>query len=413
MNALTVAFKDLLLLLKDRGQVLILFLVPVGFILAFSAAFAAGQQLEEELINVSLVNLDPGGELSTLLVENLNQDRGIQTEEIDQAAAEAGLQDQEINLVVTIPAGFTADVQAGKQATLGLQYGPAASDSEVEAVRLVVGGVASDLSLETQLVGGLGHMAAMMSDAPPEVQVFTTERINAQAASQFERAKTAPLLALAAKWPDPITKGREDFDPSTFGVAGFAIMFAFLTAQTTASSIFQEKKEGTFRRLLAAPLGKWEVLIGKMLPNLAIAMLQMVVIVAVSIALLPLIGQKAPSLGSSPLGLILVALLVALCSTSLGVLLGAVCRTESQVGGVSSVFLWVAGMVGGAFIPNFLLGDFLGTVGKVVPHYWANQAFSDLMLRGQGVADILPQLAVLAGFTAVFFVVGLLRFRFE
>ena len=190
-------------------------------------------------------------------------------------------------------------------------------------------------------------------------------------------------------------------------------MFAFLTAQATASSIFDEKRAGTFRRLLAAPLGKWELLIGKMLPNFVIAILQMVVIVAASLVLLPLVGQDAPSLGNSPLGLILVTILVALCSASLGILLGALCRTESQVGGVSSVVLWVAGMVGGAFIPAFVLGDFLNTIGKVVPHYWALQAYNDLMIRGQGLADILPELGILAGLTAVFFVIGLRRLKFD
>jgi ABC-2 type transport system permease protein len=94
-------------------------------------------------------------------------------------------------------------------------------------------------------------------------------------------------------------------------------------------------------------------------------------------------------------------------------LLAAVARTESQVGGISSVALWVAGMVGGAFIPSFVLGDFLNTIGKVVPHYWALQAYNNLMIRGQGVVNILPQLAVLAGFTLVFFAIGLLKFRFD
>jgi ABC-2 type transport system permease protein len=218
---------------------------------------------------------------------------------------------------------------------------------------------------------------------------------------------------LVAKWPDQITRGRDDFEPSTFGVAGFAIMFAFLTAQVTASSIFHEKKEGTFRRLLSAPLGNWELLVGKMIPNFFVAVLQMVVIFAASIVLLPLVGQKAPSLGNSPLGLVLVTLMVALCSTSLGVLLAALCRTESQVGGVSSVGLWIAGLVGGAFIPAFVLGDFLNTIGKIVPHYWAIQAYNDLMIRGLGVASILPELAILAGFVTVFFVAGLLRFKFD
>ena len=413
MNAITVAWKDLLALLKDRGHLLQLFLLPIGFILAFSAAFAAGQVFEEEVIVVPVVNLNPGGEVSALLLQNLNDGRGLQTQDYDRDQVQTHLQDEKIKLALIIPPSFSADVQAGVQTTLRLLYGPAASDSEVEAVRLVVDGVASDLSLETQLVGGLSQMAMMMSDAPPDVQVFTAERIKVQAETQFEQAKAAPLVALSAKWPDQITQGRDDFQPSTFSTAGFAVMFAFLTAQATATSIFDEKKEGTFRRLLAAPLDKWELLLGKMLPNFVIAILQMVVVVAASVVLLPLIGQEAPSLGRSPLGLALVTVLVALCSTSLGILLAALCRTESQVGGLSSVALWVAGMVGGAFIPAFVLGDLLNAIGKVVPHYWALQAYNDLMIRGLGVADILLDLGVLGVFTVVFFAVGLLRFKFD
>ena len=99
--------------------------------------------------------------------------------------------------------------------------------------------------------------------------------------------------------------------------------------------------------------------------------------------------------------------------TAVALLLAAICRTESQVGGISSLFLWVAGMVGGAFIPTFILGDVLSAVGKAVPHYWALQAYTDLTLRGLGVVDILPQLGVLAGFTVVFFGIGLWRFSFD
>jgi len=413
MNALSVAFKDLLLLLKDRGQILVLFLVPIGFILAFSAAFSASEALEEKIIDVPVVNLDPGGEMSALLLQNLNDDRGLETQDHDGSQVETDLQEQTINLALVIPANFSADVQDGAQTSLRLMYGPGASSSEVQAVRLVVDGVAADLALETQLFDGLSQMGTMMSDAPPDVQVFTTERIKVQAESQFERAKETPLVALAAKWPDQITLDREDFSPSTFSVAGFAVMFAFLTAQATAASIFSEKKEGTFRRLLAAPLGRWELLVGKMLPNFFVAILQMVIIFAASIVLLPLIGMEAPTLGHSPLGLALIAILVALCSTSLGILLAALCRTESQVSGVSSVVLWIAGLVGGAFIPAFVLGDFLNTIGKAVPHYWALQAYNDLTIRGLGVGDILPELGILAGFVAVFFVIGLLRFKFD
>ena len=145
MNTLAVAWKDLQMLFRDRGQILLLFLVPIGFILAFSAAFAAGQQIEEQVIVVPVVNLDPHGEMSALLLQDLNDDRGLRTQDYDQAQAEAGLKDEKIKLALIIPANFSADVRAGARTTLRLIYGPAASDSEVQAVRLVVAGVAADL----------------------------------------------------------------------------------------------------------------------------------------------------------------------------------------------------------------------------------------------------------------------------
>lgn len=412
MNSLNVALKDILILLKDRGQVLMIFLLPIVTILVFTAAFAAGGG-EDEAIVVPVVNLDPSGEMSRLLLENLNLDRGIETLDYDPARAEEDLQNEAISMALYIPAGFTSDVEAGVQATLRLRYGPGASDSEVAAVRLVVDGVASDLALQTQLIAGLSQMGAMMFDAPEEIQVFTAERIKVQAESQFERSRTAPLVAVTTKIPAQIARGREEFNISSFSVAGFAILFAFLIAHDTASSIFGEKREGTFRRLLAAPMTKGDLLLGKMLPNFVIVLLQMAVIFAVSLVLLPLLGQDAPEMGNSPLGLVVVTILVALCSTSLGILIASLARTESQVGGISSLVLWLAGLFGGAFIPGFLLSGFLDTIGKVVPHYWALQAYNNLMIRGQGLIDILPELGILAGFTVVFFVVGLLRFRFD
>ena len=412
MRALRIAWKDILILLKDRGQIITLFVLPIIFVIALSAAMSASTSGQPS-INVPVVNLDAGGEVSNALIELLNSGRGLKTEDYDEALVETALQEKKINLALYIPAGFTADIQAGQVSQLRLVRGPGASDSEIATVRLVVEGVAADLSLQTQLLAGLSQMGAMSADAPAEAQAFTTERIQTQAKSQYERAKTDPLLAVETKAPDAITRGREKFDPSSFSMAGFAILFAFLGAQMTASSIYEEKKLGTFRRLQASPLSRSEVLIGKMVPNFVVALLQVALVFAFGMLLLPVMKLGNPSLGRDPLALVLVTVMVALCSTGLGVLIAALARTESQVGGITSVVLWLAGMVGGAFIPAFLLGSFLNTIGKVVPHYWALQAYNDLMVRGQGLVDLLPELGILAGFTALFFAVGLLKFRFD
>lgn len=413
MNAINVAWKDIQILFRDRGQLVGLFVLPIIFIAVFSLAFSAGQPTEQ-VITLPVVNLDPGGDLAQLLVQGLNRDRGIKTEEVFEGQVEDDLKNEKIGAALIIPARFSATVRAGGKETLRLLTGPSAGASQVEAVRLIVDGVASDLALQTQFIAGLSQMAAMMGDAPRELQILSADRIRVQAESQFERAKQAPLVAVAAKWPDKLTQGRENFDPSSFSVAGFAVMFAFLMAQATGTSIFEEKRDGTFRRLLSSPLSRWSLLLGKLLPNLSIALLQIAVIFGVSLVLLPLLGVERPYITWRIIpALILISVAVALCSTGLGILIAALARTEGQVGGISTVVLWVAGMVGGAFLPTFILGGFLGTVGKVVPHYWALRAYNDLMIRNQGLAGILPEVGVLLGFAALFFVVGRLRFRFE
>jgi ABC-2 type transport system permease protein len=375
MNALDVAKKDILILLKDRGQVILLFVLPIVFVIAISAALGAAVS-GQQAIDVPVVNLD-GGEASQMLIDQLNADRGLKTVEYVESQAGTDLQEEKIKLALYIPAGFTADVEAGQVTKLRLVRGPAASDSEMATVRLVVEGVAGDLSLQTQLLAGLSQMGAMMGDAPQEAQAFTAERIQAQAKSQYERAKTEPLVAVAAKWPDVMTGGREKFDPSSFGMAGFAILFAFLGAQVTAQSIWDEKKLGTFRRLQTSPLSRFDLMVGKMLPNFVIALVQVAIIFGLSTVLLPLMNLGAPSLGKDPLALVVVTVVLAVCSTGLGV------------------------------------GNFLNTIGKVVPHYWALQAYNDLLIRGKGLVDVLPAVGILAGFALLFLVVGLVKFRFD
>jgi ABC-2 type transport system permease protein len=196
-------------------------------------------------------------------------------------------------------------------------------------------------------------------------------------------------------------------------VPGFAVLFVFLLSQTTARSIYDEKKTGSFRRLLAAPISKASLLVGKLLPNFIIALGQIVVIFAFGSVGLRVMGLEPVSLGNDPLALALVAVLLALCSSALGIVIAAIAHTESQIGGVSSLLLWGMGAIGGSLIPLFVLEKFLQGLPMLVPHYWANRALDDVMIRGLGLADVALELVVLLGFTALFFAFGLWRFEYD
>lgn len=413
-KALYIALKDMQILLKDRASVIYLFLLPIVFILVLSTALGGlmGED-EDSLIPLPVVNLDPGGEVSQALLDDLDQAGGIQVELYDQATAEARLAEFEIGRVLTIPAGFTAAVMAGQHVTLRLVSHPEASKTTTESVLRVVSGVARSMSLQAQLMAGLEQTGAMLSLSPAEFQVFSPDRITAQAESQFEHSKTSPLVAVEQVQPEHL--GAQAAEPNAVqqNVPGYTILFVFLTAQATASSIYREKREGSFRRLMAAPVRKAAMLAGKMLPNLITGLIQIAVIFAISVLVLPLIGLERLTLGDDPLALVLVSLLLALCSTGLGILIAAIARTEAQIGGLSALALWTMGAVGGCLFPPFLLGGLLDVVGKAVPHYWAIQAYQDLMVRGRGLADVAPEMLALLGFTLVFFAIGLWRFDFD
>ena len=410
MKILSIGWKDIQIFVRDRGGMITSFLLPILFIVVFSYAFS-GIGSTDEVITLPVVNLD-GGEVSAALIEGVNNVAGVETEMYDEADARARIEGEQLQYALLIPAGFSDGVAAGESMTLVLLSGPNADGANVEAMRTVVDGVSKDLSLQTQLLAGFRQMGQMMQASEAE-GVFTSDLAVAQAQSQFERAKTAPLVGIEQKTPDAILQEREEFSAVGLSVPGATVLFVFVMASTTAMSLYSEKKTGTFRRLLAAPLAKAELLGGKMLPGFVIILVQIAVIFAASILLLPLIGLDRLYLGNDLLGLVLLSMLVALCSTSLGLLIAAIARTESQINGISVVAMWVMGAVSGAFVPTFFLGDFLGTIGKITPQYWAVSAYTAFFVRGQTLADVGTQMAILAGFTLVFFAIGLWRFKFE
>jgi len=415
MKTLSITFKDLEIFFKDRGAVVQLFLLPLLFIVVFSGALAAiGSGGEEDTrILLPVVDLD-GGEAAQTLLDSLDAAGGVRVERYEQAEAQALLDENELARVLTIPASFTADIADNRQVTLRFVNHPDADPEETEAMRLVIEGVAQDMSLESQILASLQQMGAMQANAPEEFQVFTAERTMAQARSQFDRSRTQPLVAVVQTVPRQPEGEREEMpDAVQLAVPGFTVLFVFLTAQATARSIYDEKRIGSFRRLLAAPMSKASLLAGKMLPNFITGLIQTAVIFAFGIIGMRLLGLTPMTLGEAPLAVVIVAVLIALCSSAFGILIAAIARTENQIGGLSSVFLWVMGILGGCFIPLFILENFLGPLPKIVPHYWANRAFNDLLVRGLGLADVTTEMAALLAFTAHFFVIGLWRFDFD
>jgi ABC-2 type transport system permease protein len=362
-----------------------------------------------------VVNLDAGGQYSEQLLNAINQTQGYKAQLYDPSEAEDALTHLRISRYLVIPADFTEKLSNAEKVSLILITHPNANPDTTQTLVDILSGVGDDLSLELQILDGIRRMGQMQAINPDVQAGFNAERIEQQARDQFEASRQTPLIAVVEREPASEAEAGPQFDLSSTFVPGMCVLFVFLSSSSVARSLFEERKSGTLRRLMSAPLTRTTLLAGKMIPIFLLMLVQVGVIFAAGGILFPIMGFGVLSIGEHPLAWALTSILIAVCSTCLGMLIAATARTEGQAGNLSNALLWVAGFLGGALFPVWLLKQIpvVNVVMRFVPHSWATSAYYDILTRGKGLADVWPNLLVLLGFSALFFVIGVRRFRFE
>lgn len=421
MNIWNLTKKDLAVILKDRGAVLWIFILPVVFLVIFAGLASAQMggsgedQAEDNRIPLTVVNQDPDGAMAQRFLEDIDRSKSYRVVLSDEQSAQARLDKIKIIWYVIIPADFSANLDQGKPASIVVVTHPDANLQQTQTMLQIINGIAKDTSLELQLLDGIRQMGDMQAGNPQAELAFQTDKIMAQAKSQFDRSRVTPLISVDEQVPSMEEDTGSGFNLSASSVPGMAVLFVFLSAASVARNIYEERKIGSLRRLLSAPLTRSELLLGKMLPIWLLTLVQIMVIFAFGALILPLLGMGTLSVGKSPIAWALASMLIALCSTSLGIMISSLAKSEGQINGLSNALLWVAGFLGGALIPSFLIQQMptLNILARMVPQSWATRAYYDVIARGAGVLDILPSLGMLLVFSAIFFFIGIRRFRFE
>jgi ABC-2 type transport system permease protein len=414
--------KDLAVFFRDRGALIWLFVLPLVFIviLAGLSSLTSGGGGEaaarDNRVPMAIVNLDANGEQAKMLVKQLSAPDAFRLQPMTQSEADSKLNKYSIQRYLLIPETFSADLAAGKPVTLNLITHPNSDPSTDQNVMTMINGVARNVSLELQIINGIQTMGQMQAANPNANAAFSVDRIMAQAKSQFEQSSQNPLVGVSQV--NPAKQSKElipEFDLGASILPGMSVLFVFLAAMTMAHSLYTERQEGSLRRLVAAPLRRSQLLLGKMLPMLIVTLIQVVVIFLVGGLLLPLLGFGKLGLGNDPLALVLVSIAMGICSISLGIFLAGIARTEGQITGIGNGVLWVAGFLGGAIVPAFIIQQIpvMNIISRFIPHSWATTAYYDLLARGRSLVDVLPNIGMLLLFSAVFFYIGLRRFKFE
>jgi len=411
-SSLAVAWKDLQIILRDRGLLTIILLLPlvVGTMLSllYTSMYEKSTGEQALKIQVYLVNLDQGafGEkvaqamrsIDTLVVEQLDGEAGRL--QADQAVA-----DSEKTALILIPADFSQKIDAYEQAEVQVVVDP----TQGELGKIVLG-LMNYAVAPTSIEGNIRYGIKSLSGQSEVVQNF-----NAEQKAGFEMQSLGAIMTQLQQFMvNPViavnTTGQaeEVATPSinffSLMMPGFTVMMAFFLTGAIGMRLFIEKDQGTMRRLLISPMTRGSLIGGVMLAYGIFIILQVTLLFGISA------GIFGMDLGNSFLGLALVTLALAVCVTSFGILLAAMARTGKQADSLGTLLGFIMGGLGGCIIftvpPMYLWGGVIGTLSRLTPQSWALEGYYKLTVEGANAAAILPQVGVLLIYALVFFLIA-------
>jgi len=411
-SSLAVAWKDLQIILRDRGLLTIILLLPlvVGTMLSllYTSMYEKSTGEQALKIQVYLVNLDQGafGEkvaqamrsIDTLVVEQLYGEAGWL--EADQAVA-----DSEKTALILIPADFSQKIDAYEQAEVQVVVDP----TQGELGKIVLG-LMNYAVAPASIEGNIRYGIKSLSSQSEVVQNF-----NAEQKAGFEMQSLGAIMTQLQQFMvNPViavnTTGQaeEVATPSinffSLMMPGFTVMMAFFLTGAIGMRLFIEKDQGTMRRLLISPMTRGSLIGGVMLAYGIFIILQVTLLFGISA------GIFGMDLGNSFLGLALVTLALAVCVTSFGILLAAMARTGKQADSLGTLLGFIMGGLGGCIIftvpPMYLWGGVIGTLSRLTPQSWALEGYYKLTVEGANAAAILPQVGVLLIYALVFFLIA-------
>ncbi len=370
-RAATVALKDLKLRIRDRSLLLIGIVAPLAITAIVGFALGGTSDFSTTLVFADADSTPLSRQLGGILTSKSFRDVADVHTAASEAAGRKDVEEGKASVAVIVPAGFGADVEAGRKATIEVVGDPQAPVSTAVAVGVTQGYLARVQAGQV----AVATATALEGDAPIDPAVVAQEA-----------ARTLPTVDFRA---DTVTG---QLDAVDYSAPGMGLMFLFFAVLYGAATVQAERRNHTFARLAVSPASPAEVLTGKLAALVVTGILIMVVIV----------GSGALLYGvpwGDPLAVTALSLSTVLAGVGISSLVAALARSEEQVRSVGSAVIIVLAIAGGQFTAGGNAVPILSTLRAFTPNGQALVGFTDLMVAGGrgGVGTVAVPLAVTAG----------------
>ena len=362
-----VIVKEFVQMRRDRLTFAMMVGIPILQLVLFGFAINADPKA---LPTAVLVN-DPSIYSRTFLhaLENTGYFRIVRqvtTEEQAERAMALG----SVQFVVTIPTNFARDLSRGERPVLLVEADatdPAATSNALAAL-LTINQTALTRDLE-------GTLSALQPAVPPfEVRVH--RRYNPEGITQY------------------------NIVPGLMGT-----ILTMTMVMMTGLAMTRERERGTMENLLATPVRPLEVMIGKILPYIAVGYVQVTIILIAAKLLF-----RVPMVGSLVLLSVALVLFIA-ANLAVGFTFSTLARNQLQAMQMAFFFFLPSILLSGFMFPFRGMPEWAQWIGEVLPLTHFLRILRGILLKGSGPADIAPNIWPIALFLFVVATIALIRYR--
>jgi ABC-type Na+ efflux pump permease subunit len=385
-RAFWVALKEVRLFLQDNGALAFSLFLPIAVFALMYGAFG-GQSLFHGTGHI--VNGDPGGAYSKLLLERLDKNENLAIEMHSAADANTKLQNSDLQLVLFIPGDFSSKLGAGKQAALVFkQRGNGGQEGQIVAgiIRSAAQQIAQEVQVQRQVQTALAGQNMTGAQVDVAVQKF------------IDREREHPTIHIA----ETMVGARPD--PAKQFLPGILTMFILFAITLNARAIVEERKKGTLERLMTTRLTSGQLFTGKFVAGIFRGFIQTVILLILAY----LVFQFFTPL--TFLESLLIALVFAAAASAIGLVIAVIVHTEDAATWVAVFVTMLMTMLGGTFI-TMPPGSIWSTLSRISLNTYANNAIKTVVLNGGAFADIGMDLAVLAGVAAAGVIISRILFH--
>ena len=379
MRILAIAQKVFIELLRDKRTLLLLFAVPIFIMWLMNAAFSASTETD---VTIAVVGV------SENITKSLDDVQHITARDFQsQDSAQDALEKEKVDAILSFKDEnhyqvTYANTDPGKT-TMTRQ----AINSTLKQVKVqeLIDNLkkAQQASIQTQVQSTEGQMTQTTTspDDSSQINIKLSENYIYGDKNTTFFTKMTPIL-----------------------MGFFVFFFVFLIS---GMALLKERTTGTLDRLLATPVKRSDIVFGYMLAYSLVAALQTFVIVLSTIWLLDL--EVLGNIGD----VIIVNIIFALVALSFGLLLSTLAKSEFQMMQFIPLVITPQIFFSG-IIPLDAMADWVQSLGKLFPLYYAGHALSKIILNGTSLLKLGFDISILLIFLLVLTIlniVGLKRYR--